>query len=1001
GGAGIITNNLGTGGVLVEATGTVTGALTGITIVALAGSGGDAEVISNNAAGGSSGIGVENRGGTGAIRITSTGTVQATGSEGFAILGLHSVQGAGGDLVIVANDISGAGGGINVSNAGGASTNITVNGTLNVASRQGISVGNGAAANDIVVTVRGSLTSGATGIAISNQGRGQTIVTAEQQIRSNNVRPQEAATSGNGMNITTGGSAGDIIAGVAGVEGRAGIVIRNLGQGALTLSASGLVEGREGRGVEIVGGPASGAIDVDLADATGSDGVVITAIGEAAGIDFTSNGTLTGTAGDGGFFQSAGAMRIDALGSSGARHGLAMIHGGPGEALLVSRGTATGGENGIAAETLGGSAGTMSLDVNDVSGGEFGVSILTREAGGATLITRGLINGGIAAINSVADNGGAFSLTNLGTIRNASSASADLAIQAAGGAVDILNNGSLLGTIRLDGGVVAPDPEPEEPQRELRVGARSAFIIAEVADVEASHRLTNAGTWNSIGGGSVFGGASDVLVNAAGGRLIGGVSAATAETTDYSGLETLINRGTITMVDGGVGDVVRTSGDADFIAGSVLAVDVGGGGADRFVADGATLIEAGATLQVTSPQALVIGTRYTILESAGGVTGNFALDNARTSAFLGFRQGSTPTTIFVELARLRAFAAAGLSPNQVAVGGALDGQAASDPLAAAALLLPTDAAARAAFDGLSGEIHPAVRTAMAEDLRLPRNAVLERLRSPQGGAVWGQFFGNWGENDGAGGTADLDRNTIGGLLGVDFGVGDTVVLGAAGAYLETDQTLAERASDAKLKSVHILGYAGGSFGNLSLKAGVGYASYDVSTRRFTAFPAIGQTLTGTYKGSVFHGFAEAGYRIGLGEGHVEPFGQLVAVRARTGNFAESGGSAALAGARTSENSLGSTLGARFETAPAGALSVAGMAGWQHGFGSLEPVTSLRFAAGPAFSIRAAGLSRNAGVAAVEARLRPSERILVSVGYDGVIGSAGQDHSIKAGVRISF
>ena len=155
-----------------------------------------------------------------------------------------------------------------------------------------------------------------------------------------------------------------------------------------------------------------------------------------------------------------------------------MVHGGPGEALLVSRGTATGGENGIAAETLGGSAGTMSLDVNDVSGGDFGVSILTREAGGATLITRGLIDGGIAAINAVAGNGGAFSLTNLGTIRNASSASADLAIQTAGGAVDILNNGSLLGTIRLDRGVVAPDPEPEEPHPPLLSALSRASLRA-------------------------------------------------------------------------------------------------------------------------------------------------------------------------------------------------------------------------------------------------------------------------------------------------------------------------------------------------------------------------------------------------------------------------------------------------------------------------------------------------------------------------------------------
>jgi outer membrane autotransporter protein len=466
-------------------------------------------------------------------------------------------------------------------------------------------------------------------------------------------------------------------------------------------------------------------------------------------------------------------------------------------------------------------------------------------------------------------------------------------------------------------------------------------------------------------------------------------------------LETLTNRGMITMVDGGFGDVVQTTGDATFAAGSVLAVDAGGTGSDRFVADGTTTIEAGARLQVASPQPLAIGTRYTVLESAGGVTGSFTLDNALLSAFLGYRQGSTATTMFVELARLRAFAAAGLTPNQTAVGAALDGQAASDPLAAAAMLLPTDAAAQAAFDGLSGEVHPAVRTAMIEDTRLPRNAVLERIRTPQSGAVWGQLVGNWGKSDGKRGTADLDRDTIGGVLGADFGVGDGVVIGAAGAYLETDLTLATRASEAKLKSFHILGYAGGGFGDLSLKAGVGYASYDIDTDRFTAFPGIGQTLIGAYDGSVIHGFAEAGYRIALGGGHVEPFAQVVAIRAKTDGFAETGGSAALAGANSKENALASTIGTRFETAPAGAFSIAGMAGWQHGFGTLEPASQLRFATGPAFSILAAGQSRNAGVAAVEARLRPGERILVSVGYDGVIGSAGQDHSIKAGLRIAF
>ena len=152
--AGIITNNAGTGGVLVEATGTVTGASTGITAVGLLGNDGDIEILSNNAAGGTSGIGAENRGGSGAIRITSTGTASATDSEGFAIVGFQSVAGAGGDIVIEANDLAGVGGGINVSNLGAGSIDITVNGTLDVASRQGLTIGNFATATDLTVTTR-------------------------------------------------------------------------------------------------------------------------------------------------------------------------------------------------------------------------------------------------------------------------------------------------------------------------------------------------------------------------------------------------------------------------------------------------------------------------------------------------------------------------------------------------------------------------------------------------------------------------------------------------------------------------------------------------------------------------------------------------------------------------------------------------------------------------------------------------------------------------------
>ncbi|MGQ2929094.1 MAG: autotransporter outer membrane beta-barrel domain-containing protein, partial [Sphingopyxis sp.] len=561
-------------------------------------------------------------------------------------------------------------------------------------------------------------------------------------------------------------------------------------------------------------------------------------------------------------------------------------------------------------------------------------------------------------------------------------------------------------TIRIDAGIVAPEPEPEpepeDPGEQTRArSARGAFIIAEVPDIEASHRFTNAGSWNSIGGINVFGGVDDVLVNVAGGRLIGGTAAATAETTTYSGLETLTNQGIITMVDGGIGDAVRTSGDASFAAGSLLAVDAGGSGSDRFIADGATTIAAGARLQVSNPQAAVLGTRYTVLESAGGVTGSFTFADQLLSNFLGYRQGRTATTIFVELAKLRAFAAAGITPNQIAVGTALDGQAATDPLAAATLLLPSDAAAQAAFDGLSGEIHPSVRTAMIEESRLPRNAVLERLDGRNGGAVWGQLFGNWGDSDGANGTADLDRETIGGVLGADFAVGDSAMIGVAGSYLETDVDARARNSSAKLKSWHVLGYAGVQFGGAALKVGGGYASASIDTDRAVAFPGIGQRLVAGYDGSLVHGFADLGYRLPLGGGHVEPFAQIVAVRADTDAFAETGGSAAVAGAKSDENATLSTLGARFSTATSGVFSVSGTVGWQHGFGDLTPATSMRFATGPGFTVIGTPRSRDAGVATIDARLRLGEGAQITVSYDGVIGSAGQDHSIKAGLRIAF
>src|SRR5690606_23478325 len=118
----------------------------------------------------------------------------------------------------------------------------------------------------------------------------------------------------------------------------------------------------------------------------------------------------------------------------------------------------------------------------------------------------------------------------------------------------------------------------------------------------------------------------------------------------------------------------------------------------------------------------------------------------------------------------------------------------NDEVKMALLLLPDDAAAIAAFDLLSGEIHPSARTAVFEDSRLPRNAVLNRLDDDQpNGAVWGQAYGGWGQSDGDGNAARLERDSRGLVFGVDTLLGDTVTLGLAAGWTNTDLELADRA----------------------------------------------------------------------------------------------------------------------------------------------------------------------------------------------------------------
>jgi outer membrane autotransporter protein len=182
---------------------------------------------------------------------------------------------------------------------------------------------------------------------------------------------------------------------------------------------------------------------------------------------------------------------------------------------------------------------------------------------------------------------------------------------------------------------------------------------------------------------------------------------------------------------------------------------------------------------------------------------------------------------------------------------------------------------------------------------------------------------------------------------------------------------------------------------------VGYAKTSTETTRRIAFQGFSGSPTADYNGSVLQGFVETGYRLPVGNGHVEPFASVTAIRAKTDAFAETGGAAALSGTAITEDTMSALVGARFETSRMGPFSLRGTVGWRHGWGDLEPVGRHAFAGGAPFTILGATGSRDAGVLNAEARFQLSQRITFSVGYDGVLGAANADHAITGGLKIVF
>lgn len=564
----------------------------------------------------------------------------------------------------------------------------------------------------------------------------------------------------------------------------------------------------------------------------------------------------------------------------------------------------------------------------------------------------------------------------------------------------------------------------------LVVDQQTDALLANAIDGTGSFAKTGAGRLVYMGQGALTG---PTTVQAGVLEVTGSLANSAVAVRNGATLTGAGRVGSVAMDAGGVlapaegiGTLTLTGALAQ-AAGSVLRIEIDptAGISDRLVVGGTATLADGAVLEVKRVGSGLyrLGTTYTVLRAAGGVSGTYDLtgDIGPISAFLGLRDSYDANNVYLTVAQVRPLAQAGTTPNQVETGGGVDSLAPSDPVRETLVNLPTDAAAQAAFDQLSGEPNASAQAVLAAQSIALRDATFARLKEvgcgfvgdgrPQPGctevsdraAGWAQVLGAWGELDGAGGVADVDHDLAGFLTGLDLPAGDWR-LGALAGYSRSSWDVDARRASGESDDYHLGLYAGRAYQALNLRLGASYSWHDVSARRSVAVGGLSEQLKADYDADGLQAFGEVGYRIDGAGAAWEPFLNLAHLRLRTDGFTETGGETALSVEKQTMQTTIATLGVRPTVAvDLGATRAVfrGMLGWRRAFGDVAPTVTQAFAGGETFVVGGAPLARDAAALEAAADFALGDRGTASLSYGGQFSDRATDHRLRVDIRLAF
>ena len=648
-------------------------------------------------------------------------------------------------------------------------------------------------------------------------------------------------------------------------------------------------------------GPGGAILLTTHAGATLSGGRGVAAWTDSGPISLDLGGAVSSRAGDAVAADAGGSIAIrthapiQAVGGDGvraiARAGVAGVH---------SAGPIAATRDGIVAVGPDGVGVVVNADVTA------GRAAVTAASGAGDIMidfAAGAFVRAPATALTVQSRGGATTIRNRGTLEALAPDGIGVFADVAGGPVALQNDGVLRGGAYAVLGALG----------ESRID-NTGLIDGRVV-VGPQTRVDNAGVWSDAG---------------------------------FSIVGALVNRGALALGPSGGASAPFFALTAQFTPASTLTMRVGDQTSDMLYV--ARAVELGGVLALApGAQPPRAGARYGLIYAGGGFSGQFSAVRSSLPQFAGL-VSVEDSTLFVTVLD-RDYRAAARTRNQAATAEALwRGAERLTPAGGAVLAALASASDKAdALGRLSGEGATAADAAALRSGEMfsgvlgdqqsfwrdgrsrvwrerPTRETLEPVRGRRASAApapadagrWRLWSALAGGQTRTGGASAQSATLLGGAMGLDYQLGDHVLLGGALGY--SSNAFSTRGANGQAQGLHAGLYAGMKIGRFYMATSYAYGHYDNTTERPVAFGGAADRPKGQFASQEQRVRLELGGRGDIGALAIAPFVALEAARLSTQAYIENsqgvGANFALAyaarGARSTPSFVGLKAQSRLE-----------------------------------------------------------------------------------------